>query len=100
MFDPTSRYNAIETATYSTLNGRVITYKRRRFLPRGREMSVLSEVVVNQGDQLHLIAARTIGNPEHFWRICDINNAMNPFGLTVEPGHVLRIPVPQFEEPK
>ena len=99
MFDPTSRYFAVETATYSTSDGRVITYKRRRFLPRGQETPLLSEVVVNQGDQLHLIAARTIGNPEHFWRICDANNAMNPFGLIAEPGHALHIPVPQFEEP-
>ena len=35
MFDPTSRYAAIETATLTDADGRVIAYERRRFLPPG-----------------------------------------------------------------
>lgn len=61
------------------------------------EMQLLVEVTVTQGDRLDLIASRTLGNPEHFWRICDANNAMNPFDLTAEIGRTLRIPVPQIE---
>ena len=95
MFEHTSRYYDLETATYTTPDGRVVAYKRRRFLPRGGEMSLLAEVTVIRGDRLDLIAARTLGDPEQFWRVCDANDAMNPVILTEEPGRTLRIPVPQ-----
>jgi hypothetical protein len=59
-------------------------------------MPLLVEVTVTQGDRLDLITARTLGDPEQFWRICDANNAMNPFALTAEPGRVLRVAMPQM----
>jgi len=96
MFDPASRYYNLETAEYVGEEGKKIAYKRRRFLPLGEEMPLLVEVRVAQGDRLDLIAARTLGDPEHFWRICDANDAMNPFDLTSEIGRVLRVPVPQI----
>lgn len=95
MFEYTSRYYALETATYTTPDGRVIAYKRRRFLPQGKEMPLLVEVTVTQGDRLDLIAARTLGDPEQFWRVCDANDAMNPADLGAEPGRAVRVPVPQ-----
>jgi hypothetical protein len=95
MFDQSSRYYHLETATHTTMDGRTLAYKRRRFLPRGEGMPLLGEVKVVQGDRLDLIAARTLGDPLHFWRICDANNGMNPPELTEEPGATLRIPVPQ-----
>jgi hypothetical protein len=95
MFEHTSRYHALETATYTTPDGRVIAYKQRRFLPQGKEMPLLVEVTVTEGDRLDIIAARTLGDPEQFWRVCDANDAMNPFDLTTEPGRVVRVPVPQ-----
>lgn len=73
---------------------------RRRFLPRGEKQPLLVEVMITKGDRLDLIAARTLGDPEQFWRICDANNAMNPFLLMAEPGRTLRVAVPQFEEPR
>src|ERR1051326_8455706 len=98
MFEPNSRYDNLETATLTTPaapDGRVIAYKRRRFLPQGETMPLLAEVTVTQNDRLDLITGRTLGDPEHFWRVCDANNAMNPFDLTAEPGATLRVPVPQ-----
>lgn len=95
MFEYTSRYYALETATHTTPDGRVIAYKRRRFLPQGREMPLLVEVTVTQGDRLDLVAARTLGDPEQFWRVCDANDAMNPADLEAEPGRTVRVPVPQ-----
>lgn len=95
MFEATSRYAAIETATLTTADGRAIAYKRRRFLPQGDAMPLLVEVTVTQGDRLDLITARTLGDPEQFWRVADANNAMNPFDLTAEPGRAVRVPVPQ-----
>lgn len=96
MFEPTSRYYQLETARLTTPDGRVIAYKRRRFLPQGRAMPLLVEVALAEGDRLDLLTARTLGDPEQYWRICDANDAMNPFELTDEPGRVLRVPVPQF----
>ncbi len=95
MFEHTSRYYNIETATLTLADGRVVAYKRRRFLPQAEDLQVLAEVAVNQGDRLDLITARTLGDPEQYWRICDANEAMNPPDLTDEPGEVLRVPVPQ-----
>lgn len=96
MFEHTSRYYAIETATITTKDGQTIAYKRRRFLPQGDNMPLLIEVTVSHGDRLDIITNRILGDPEQFWRICDANNAMNPRELTEEPGQVIRVPVPQI----
>jgi hypothetical protein len=96
MFEPTSRYYPLETTTLTAPDGRVIAYKRRRFLPPSETMPALGEVGVTQGDRLDLITSRTLGNPEQFWRVCDANNTLNPFDLITEAGAQLRIPVPQF----
>jgi hypothetical protein len=95
MFDTTSRYARIETATYTTPDGRVVAYVRRRFLPQGRAMPLLVEVTVSDADRLDLITARTLGDPEQFWRVCDANDTMNPEALTDEVGRTLRVPVPE-----
>jgi hypothetical protein len=95
MFEHTSRYYDLESATFITPDGRKMTYKRRRFLPHGENMPLLAEVTPIQGDRLDLIAFRTLGDPELFWRICDANNAMNPEDL-IEPGRIIRVAVPQI----
>ena len=95
MFEPTSRYYNIETATLEMADGRSIAYKRRRFPPRGEAMRLLVEVTVAEDDRLDLISARTIGDPEQFWRICDANNALNPFDLETPSGRTLRVPIPE-----
>ncbi len=95
MFETNSRYASLETATFTGPDGKTITYVRRRFLPQGESQPLLVEVTVSEGDRLDTIAARTLGDPEQFWRICDANNAMNPFDLVAEPGAVLRVTVPQ-----
>ncbi len=97
MFDHTSRYYHCETATFEMADGREVAYKRRRFLPQGDRLPLLTEITVVEGDRLDLIASRTLGDPQHYWRICDANNTMNPAELTSEIGHKVRIPVPQME---
>ena len=94
MFEPSSRYYSIETDRWTTVDGEQIVYKRRRFLPQGESLPLLMEVWVTQGERLDHITARTLGDPEAFWRIADANNAMNPDDLTAEPGRALRVPVP------
>ena len=95
MFEPTSRYYALETASLTMTDGRVVTYKRRRFLPKGQDLPLLAEVPVQPGERLDQIAARTLGDPEAFWRIADANDAIDPTELTAEPGRLLRVPVPR-----
>ena len=95
MFEPTSRYFALATATYTLADGRTVAYKRRRLLPRGRDLPLLVEVPVTEGDRLDLITARTLGDPEQFWRVCDANDALNPPDLLAELGRILRVPIPQ-----
>lgn len=95
MFDPGSRYANLPIAALTDQEGRHIAYVTRRFLPQGASMPLLVEAQVGQGDRLDLIAARTLGDPEHFWRICDANDALDPWALIQEPGRRLRVPVPQ-----
>lgn len=94
MFDSNSRYYNIENAQYID-NGREITYKKRRFLPQGQNMTVLEEVTVLDCDRLDLITNKTLGDPLEFWQVCDANNAMNPPDLTAEIGRKIRIPMPE-----
>lgn len=94
MFDAKSRYYAIETATFITADGRMIAYKRRRFVPGGTAL-VLAEVVPADGERLDLLTARTLGDPEGFWRICDANTTPSPFDLLKDRDQTIRIPTPQ-----
>lgn len=95
MFDPSSRYYALETSEFTTSAGRTVAYVRRRFVPSLEGEPTLADVTVNQGDRLDLITARTLGDPQQFWRICDANTALNPPELTAEVGRRLRVAVPQ-----
>ena len=95
MFDHTSRYYAIETATLTLPDGRTVAYKRRRFLPAGEEMPLLAEIPVAQGERPDVLAHRTLGDPLQYWRLCDANNVMRPTELTDEPGRAVRVPLPQ-----
>ncbi len=38
MFEETSRYYSLETETYETADGRIIKYKKQRFLPQGHSI--------------------------------------------------------------
>ena len=96
MFDYTSRYASLETATLTTADGRMVTYVRRRFLPPLDTQQIVAEVTVSDPDRLDLITARTVGAPEQFWRIGDANVALNPFDLTATPGDRERIPAPSI----
>lgn len=94
MFEPDSRYAGIDNATLVTPEGREITYKKRRFLPRGEDLPRLTEVTVKEGDRLDLIAARTLGDAPQWWRVADANDATYP-PLLLEPGRTLKVPIPQ-----
>lgn len=90
MFQPTSRYASIATATFTDARGREIVYVRRRFVPIVTGDGL--EHTVTQGDRLDNIAARQLGDPELFWRLCDANGATRPTELTETVGRKLKIP--------
>ena len=95
MFDETSRYAHLETAHLVLGDGRSVAYVRRRFLPRGADLPLLAEERVQPADRLDLIAARVLGDPEHWWRVGDANDAMRPDDLLSPTGRPLRVPIPQ-----
>jgi hypothetical protein len=95
MFENNSRYIFIETASHTMPDGRVVAYTRRRFVPRAESIPTLVEIRTTQGDRLDLIAYRTLGDPEQFWRICDANNILDPSDLTREVNTLVRIGIPQ-----
>ena len=93
LFPVTSRYHGIDTDTLETVEGRTITYLRRRFVPQPEGFTVIQEHSVIESDRLDNLSSHYLGDPEQFWRLCDANNAMHPAELTAEIGRRLRIPM-------
>ena len=96
MFPTTSRYYEIQTAKWKAADGRKIIYLRRRFLPETGNLVVLAEHTVTQGERLDNITARYLGDPEQFWRLCDVNDCLHPGELTAEIGRKVRVSMPKI----
>jgi nucleoid-associated protein YgaU len=93
LFLPNSRYYGIATTTI-TQGGKVIAYLQRRFVPQPERFQVLQQYTVMQGDRLDNIAAKFLGDPTLFWRLCDANRAKRPEELTGTVGRKLNITMP------
>ena len=83
MFFRGSRYEHVEDAEIVDRDGRTVRYKRMR----------LGETV-REDDRPDLIAFRALGDPEQFWRLCDVNRQPRPVDLTDRQGPRRRIKVP------
>lgn len=94
-FPPASRYHGLPTATMALPDGRTAVFVTRRFLPPADRFAVVQTVTVVEGERLDNLAARHLGNPEQWWRICDANGAMLPEALVDEPGAPLDITLPE-----
>ena len=94
-FPPGSRYHGLETDQWTRPDGRTVSYLRRRFVPPTERFATLQEHVVGSGDRLDNLAARFLGDPEQYWRLCDANGAMRPDELVETPGSTLRITLPE-----
>ncbi len=94
-FPANSRYQATETTTLVLPDGTEIVYLKRRFVPAPERLALLGEHGVVQGDRIDNLAARYLGDPEQFWRLCDANRAMRPAALTETIGRRLRITMPE-----
>ena len=93
-FPRTSRYYNIEIVKYVTPEQREIVYVRRRFLPRSVAGPIIAEHNVEEGDRLDNVTARYLGDPEQFWQLCDVNDAMQPDELTAEIGRRVKVAMP------
>ncbi|MET4700303.1 hypothetical protein ABIE65_003342 [Constrictibacter sp. MBR-5] len=95
MFFRGSRYEGVPEAELATADGRTIRYKRIRFIPdTGGTTAGTVPYRVQPDDRPDLVAYKTAGDPELFWRLCDANRVMRPDELTDEPGSLIRIPAP------
>jgi hypothetical protein len=94
LFDANSRYYGLPVMNLVRPDGTVICYVARRFLPAPERFQTLQRHTVTQGERLDNIAAKYLGDPTLFWRLCDANRAMRPEDLTDPPGRILRITLP------
>lgn len=92
---PTSRYYGLTVLKLDAGSDHETAYLARRLVPPSDRFALLRTHTVTEGERLDLVAARELGDPQAFWRICDANNAMHPEDLTAVPGHTLRIGLPQ-----
>jgi hypothetical protein len=96
MLGPTSRYQALSMSPnlFVEPDGRLVRYLPRRFLPPSPHGVRLARVSIGPAERLDQVAARTLGDSEQFWRLCDANDALNPFNQIDEAQHSLRLPAP------
>ncbi|MCP4127242.1 MAG: LysM domain-containing protein [Gammaproteobacteria bacterium] len=87
-----SRYATTAVAQYTRADGSVVSYFKRRFIPRNPG-TVISRHSVVEGERPDTIAAKTLGDPEQYWRLCDANGSMHPNELTDEVGKLLIIAI-------
>lgn len=95
-----SRYDGLPTASLAVEDGaggtREVSYllPRTPLPPEGTTTMAVHRVA--PADRLDLIAARYLGDPAAFWRICDVNLALDPDELvdSLAEGSLIVIPVP------
>ena len=95
MFDYTSRYYTIETATLKLPDGRTVAYKRRRFLPQVKRCRCWprSRSRRASGSTSSRTARSAIRSSTGV--SATRTTLMRPTELTAEPGRAVRVPLPQ-----
>ena len=95
MFAANSRYQTVQTSTYTTPSGKQIAYLLRRFIAQPASFATISVYTVKQGDRIDNISAQVFGDPKLYWRLCDANLALRPADLTDTIGTALNVTLPQ-----
>jgi hypothetical protein len=89
MFFKGSRYERVGEVEMASPDGRMVRFKRIRFIgapaPRWTH-------AVRDADRLDRLAHRFYRDPERFWLISDANRALWPPDLLDEIGRVLDVP--------
>jgi hypothetical protein len=78
VFSKTSRYQGLPELTWRGPDDREVAYVGRRLVPRVPPPADRWEPVAPD-ERLDLVAARTLGRPELFWKLCDANGVLDPF---------------------
>jgi hypothetical protein len=94
-FPPDSRYHGLDTAQWMRPDGEPVTFVRRRFVPPPQNFATLQEHRVAEHDRVDNLAAKYLGDPQQYWRLCDGNGAIRPEELTETIGRRLRITLPE-----
>lgn len=92
MFFRGSRYERVADASIEAPDGRTIRYKRMRFIP---EATARLSMKASEGDRADMLAWRALGDPEQFWRLCDVNRVRRPADLATEGGGRIVVPGPE-----
>ena len=97
--EPGDRYeqeaDRVAETIMTTPDGTEVKYLRRRFVPPPENFALLQEHTVTEGERLDHIAAKYLGDPEQFWRLCDANGAIRPNELIESVGRRIRITLPE-----
>lgn len=88
MFTRGSRYETVAEAAIER-DGRIVRYKRIRFLP---DPPTGGGYVVVEGDRPDLVAYAIAQDAEGYWRLADANRVARPIELTAAPGRHIAIP--------
>jgi len=91
MFSKSSRYYNLPDLTWTDPTGRKVVYKSVRLIPPPRKHPE-TMTLVGQSERLDLVAARTLGRSDFFWKLCDANLALDPFELIEAEKHKLWVP--------
>lgn len=82
MFDRNSRYALQPTYLTTTPDGRQVAAVT---IPLPRTEASAGQHRTREGDRLDLLAARYLGDPTVFWRLCDLNGSSIPAALEARP---------------
>lgn len=94
-FGPNSRYRGIAQGLFvRDASDPGVRYVLRRFIPQLRDIGIAGQYVIQSGDRPDLLAARTMGDPELYWRVADANAVIDPNEVTDTPGERVTIPLP------
>src|SRR5258707_9777311 len=82
-FAATSRYRGVALSRYALRPGDPgVPYVLRRFIPQRRDIAIAAVHIVQAGERPDLLAARSFGDAELYWRIADANAVTDPAALT------------------
>lgn len=87
VFGPNSRYRNVALISTVDRRGRTVVALTPAMPPDDR---MLGEHLRRQGQRLDHLAARYLNDPEGFWRIAELNDAMSPDVLADAP--IVKIP--------
>jgi hypothetical protein len=94
-FGPNSRYRGIAQGLYARDAGDpAVRYVLRRFIPQRRDIAIAGEHIVLGGERPDVLALRTLGDVELYWRLADANAVIDPIEVTDTPGARVTIPKP------